>query len=77
MKNLSTTSSQDGEKNPLQSRTSKNRRDQKTSHINSGKLDETGTDPKRYEPDKFEKGTNEKSGGEGTAESAAEEMDKL
>ena len=41
------------------------------------KHDETGTDPKRYEPNKFEKGSNEKSGGDGSTESAAEKLDDL
>lgn len=40
----------------------------------SGKPDETGTDPKRYEPNKFEKGPNEKSGGDGSTESAAKKL---
>lgn len=40
----------------------------------SGKPDETGTDPKRYEPNKFEKGSNEKSGGDGSTESAAKKL---
>lgn len=43
----------------------------------SGKPDETGTDPKRYEPDKFEKSPNEKSGGDGSTESAAKKLDNL
>lgn len=38
------------------------------------KPDETGTDPKRYEPNKFEKGSNEKSGGNGSTESAAKKL---
>ncbi|OCB78246.1 hypothetical protein B0A79_15675 [Flavobacterium piscis] len=38
------------------------------------KPDETGTDPKRYEPNKFEKGSNEKSGGDGSTESAAKKL---
>lgn len=43
----------------------------------SGKPDETGTDPKRYEPDKFKKSPNEKSGGDGSTESAAKKLDNL
>lgn len=41
----------------------------------SSKPDETGTDPKRYEPTKFEKGSNEQSGGDGSAEDAAKKLD--
>lgn len=41
------------------------------------KPDQTGTDPKRYEPNKFEKGSHERSGGDGTTESAAEQLDNL
>jgi hypothetical protein len=43
----------------------------------AGRPDESGTDPKRYEPDKFEKGSNEQSGGDGSTESAAEQLDNL
>lgn len=42
-----------------------------------GRPDESGTDPKRYEPEKFEKGSNENSGGDGSTESAAEQLDNL
>jgi len=41
------------------------------------KHDETGTNPNRYEPNKFEKGANENSGGDGSTESAAEQLDNL
>lgn len=40
------------------------------------KPDEAGTDPKRYQPDKFRKGSDERSGGDGTAKSAAEQLEK-
>lgn len=43
----------------------------------AGRPDESGTDPKRYEPEKFEKGSNENSGGDGSTESAAEQLDNL
>lgn len=43
----------------------------------AGSADESGTDPKRYEPEKFEKGSNENSGGDGSTESAAEKLDNL
>ena len=52
-------STESDEKNPKESR----------------KPDETGTDPKRYAPQKFEKGTHERSGGDGTTESAAKKLD--
>lgn len=42
-----------------------------------GKPDQSGTDPNRYNPDKFEKAPNENSGGDGSTESAAEELNKL
>jgi len=43
----------------------------------TGRSDESGTDPKRYEPNKFEKGSNENSGGDGSTQSAAEQLDNL
>lgn len=43
----------------------------------AGRPDESGTDPKRYEPEKFEKGSNENSGGDGSTESAAEQLGNL
>lgn len=43
----------------------------------AGGPDESGTDPKRYEPGKFEKGPSENSGGDGSTESAAEHLDNL
>jgi len=43
----------------------------------AGRPDESGTDPNRYEPAKFEKGSNENSGGDGSTESAAEQLDNL
>jgi hypothetical protein len=49
----------------------------KTGSQSPDKHDESGTDPNRYEPDKFEKGPNENSGGDGSTESAAEELDNL
>ena len=50
---------------------------EKTGSENLGKPDQSGTDPNRYNPDKFEKAPNENSGGEGSTESAAEELNKL
>jgi hypothetical protein len=41
------------------------------------KPDESGTDPNRYNRGKFEKAPNENSGGDGSIESAAEELNKL
>jgi hypothetical protein len=42
-----------------------------------GKPDQSGTDPNRYNPDKFEKAPNADSGGDGSTESTAEELNKL
>lgn len=43
----------------------------------TGKPDQAGTDPNRYGPNKFEKGTDENSGGDGSTESAAEHLENL
>jgi len=51
--------------------------DKKDDSKKTEKPDETGTDPKRYTPDKFEKSPNERSGGDGSTESAAENLDNL
>lgn len=50
---------------------------EKDSGKETGRPDESGTDPKRYEPGKFEKGSNENSGGDGSTESAADKLDNL
>ncbi|MFQ6601935.1 hypothetical protein [Flavobacterium sp. C3NV] len=50
---------------------------EKETSTGPGRPDESATDPKRYEPGKFEKGSNENSGGDGTTESAAEHLDNL
>lgn len=50
---------------------------EKLTNIETGRPDESGTDPKRYEPNKFEKGSNENSGGDGSTESSAKNLDNL
>ena len=50
---------------------------EKAGSENPGKPDEAGTDPNRYNPDKFEQAPNENSGGDGRSESAAEALNKL
>ncbi|MFL9831800.1 hypothetical protein ABS764_13170 [Flavobacterium sp. ST-87] len=79
MENLQYYSSPELQKCPFHSQYSspKNNEDKDDDTGKSEKPDETGTNPKRYTPDKFEKSPNERSGGDGSTESAAEELNNL
>jgi len=79
MENLSFYSREELQKCPFHSQQNNQNNDgfDKDSSDKSNKPDETGTDPKRYEPNKFDKGSNEKSGGDGSTESAAQELNNL
>lgn len=79
MDNLHLYSAEELQKCPFHSRqnTKNSLYADKDSGKEAGRPDESGTDPKRYEPGKFEKGSNEQSGGDGSTESAAEQLDNL
>lgn len=76
MENLHNYSSEDLQKCPFHNQQDNVYAD-KSGGENPDKHDQSGTDPNRYEPNKFEKGTNENSGGDGSTESAAEKLDNL
>jgi len=79
MDNLQPYSAQELQKCPfhIQQNAQNNVHVQKNTSTQTGRPDESGTDPHRYEPGKFEKGSNENSGGKGTTQSAAEQLDTL
>lgn len=80
MENLHYYSKEELQKCPFHSQQQNNQYNMSADKDNpkdSRKPDETGTDPNRYEPEKFEKGPNERSGGDGNTESAAKKLNNL